>query len=475
MSEPSLRDAEATPSPALSPIDATYRYGRLLYSPMRPSQVTAVAAAAVVPLVAGALLVWAIVERPEKQAIGIYLVVLAVAGGFFWLLTSPSYARAYAARRGEFLQSAGLGILRESSERARRAEPDATGAADSVAQVAVLAAVTSPAAVTMPYRESRWKNPLRVLWLLVEAELVLTRSNEFSIFALWPDAESYLTGEESQGLSALVTRARGLRASAMTATAAAAASLAVDGDEGWHRYPLVALSVALFLLAAGSLIRSDWARYQTLHQKAQLISRHSTEIIASYGLRAKGPVDRLAALRQLSLSILVGSSGLPASYRSQNAIADRLVPQVADAVGESIKTSLQAALRRPVVANVKGSMSLSLRQVSPERSQLEVKVATGPDAWQVAALMGDTPFQLSGGEDRPSASLEVTVDAPGLKITPRQQEAQLPTVNASKDWKFMLDGQWESDVMIWVTLFSSGRYVQAVQLDSDELERLDEL
>jgi hypothetical protein len=474
MSEPSPPEAEAPPSPAVSPIEASYRYSRLLYSPMRPSQVTAVAAAAVVPLLAGALLIWAIVERPEKQAIGIYLVVLAVGGGFFWLVTSPSYARAYAARRGEFLQSAGLGILRESSERARTAEPDAMGAADPVAQVAVLAAVTSPAAVTMPYRASRW-NPMRVLWLLVEAELALTRSNEFSIFALWPDAESYLTGEESQGLSALVTRARGLRASAMTATAAAAASLAVDGDEGWHRYSLVALSVALLLLAAGSLIRSDWARYQTLHQKAQLISRHSTEIIASYGLRAKGPVDRLAALRQLSLSILAGSSGLPASYRAQNALADRLVPQVADAVGESIKTSLQSALRRPVVANVKGSMSLSLRQVSPERSQLEVKIATGADAWQVAALMGDTPFQLSGGEDRPSASLEVAVDAPGLKITPRQQEAQLPTVNASKNWKFMLDGRWESDVMIWVTLFSSGRYVQAVQLDSDELERLDEL
>lgn len=473
MSDPSPWEADATPSPPAGPIDASYRYGRLLYSAMRPSQVTAVAAAAAVPLVVGALLVWAIVERPEKQAIGIYLVVLALAGGLFWLLTSPSYARAYATRRGEFLQSAELGILRESSEKAQRAAPDTTGTADAGAQVAVLAAVTPPAAVPMPYHIRRY--PLRVLWLLAEAELALTRSNEFSVFALWPDAEPYLTGEESQGLSSLVMRTRGLRASAMTATAAAAASLAVDGEERWHRAWLVDLSVALLLVAAGSLIRSDWARYQTLHQKAQLVSRHSTEIIASYGLRVKGPVDRLAALRQLSLSILAGSSGLPASYRAQNAMVDRLVPQVADAVGESIKTSLQSALRRPVVANVKGSMSLSLRQVSPERSELEVKIATGSDAWQVAALMGVTPFQLSGGEDRPSASLEVAVDAPGLKITPRQQEAQLPTANASKNWIFMLEGQWESDVMIWVTLFSSGRYVQAVQLSSDELERHDEL
>jgi hypothetical protein len=256
----------------------------------------------------------------------------------------------------------------------------------------------------------------------------------------------------------------------MAAIAAAAASLAVDADQGWHRYPLVALSAGLLLVAAGSLIRFNWVRVQTLRQKAQLVTQHSTEIISSYGLRADGPVDRPAALRQLSLSILKRSSGLPAPYRTQDALPDGLVPQVASAVGESIETSLQRALRPPVVANVMGSIHVALGQLSPERSQLDVTVVTGADAWQAAPGIGDTRFQLSGGEDRPSALFEVAVDAPGLEITPRRQESQLPTTNASMSWTFMLNGLWTSDVIALITLFSSDRYIQAIQLDSDELE-----
>lgn len=148
--------------------------------------------------------------------------------------------------------------------------------------------------------------------------------------------------------------------------------------------------------------------------------------------------------------------------------------EVATVLGESVETSLQRALRRPVVANVMGSMSLTLGRVSPEKSQLDVKVATGNDAWRTASLTGDTRFQLSGGEDRPSAPFEVAVNAPGLEVTPRQQEAQVPTTNASKSWTFILNGVWASDVIISVTLFSSGCYIQAIQLNSDGLERHDE-
>ena len=143
-------------------------------------------------------------------------------------------------------------------------------------------------------------------------------------------------------------------------------------------------------------------------------------------------------------------------------------------VSESIEASMAVALRRPVVTNVKGSMSLTLLRLSPERSQLDVKVSTGTDAWQTASLKGDTPFQLSGGEDRPSAPFEVAVDAPGLEVTPRQEDAEVPTTGASKSWTFMINGPWASDVIIWVTLFSSGRYIQAIQLNLDEAVHHDE-
>lgn len=49
--------ARTGPAHPVDPRDASYRYGRLLHAPLRPSQLAAVAAAAVVPLVVGTLLV----------------------------------------------------------------------------------------------------------------------------------------------------------------------------------------------------------------------------------------------------------------------------------------------------------------------------------------------------------------------------------------------------------------------------------
>ncbi len=161
------------------------------------------------------------------------------------------------------------------------------------------------------------------------------------------------------------------------------------------------------------------------------------------------------------------------SYRRPVAgkVTTAITKEIATVRGESLETSLQRALRRPAVTNVMGSMGLTLQRISSEKSQLDVKVATGNESWRTASLTGDTRFQLSGGEDRPSAPFEVAVNAPRLEITPRQQEAQVPTTNASRIWTFILNGAWTSDVIIWVTLFSSGRYIQAIQLNSDGLER----
>lgn len=468
MSEQANQHAATKPSSSIEPIDASYRYGRLLYAPTRPSQLTAAALAAAVPLVVGALLVWAIVERPARQAVGIYLVILAVAAGLFWLITSPVFSTGLAVRRGQFLQSSLLEILR-SSERKSSESPTVQTPA-SAADLMSSVMITMPAAVlgVLPV-----PNLSKISRLLVNRELSLTRSNDFSVFALWPDTECYLTSEESRGLSAFVARERGLRASALTAISAAAGSLAVDAYEGWHEYALVALTAALFLVAVGSYTRSQWARDQLLYQKARLVAHHGSEIIGSYDLKnVTGPLERQAALRRLSISILERSSGLPARYGAQNAVVDRLVPQVASAVGESIDMSLQQALRLPVVANIKGSMSVAFERLTDTESKLDVEIATGADAW-LAVAAGDTRFDLSGGEDHPNASFEVVVEAPGLEITPREQGAQLLTSHDNRSWTFTLNGPWEADVIIWVTLYSSGRYVQAIQLSASELERHD--
>ena len=438
-----------TPQPRPAPadgytIDTRYRYERLLYAPMRPSQVTAVAVAAVVPVAAGAILVWVLFEPPAKQAVGSYLVIVSLAGALLWLATSPLYAGRYSKRRGELLRVLVLDTLHMARDNAKRR----------------VGTEGQPIAGRAEPPQGRRNQTILT-------ELTLTMSHGFSVFALWPDTEPYLTGEESRGLSALVTRARALRAIAVTATAAAAATLGVAAERRSHWSSLLELMVALLFVAAGSLDRSNGARGETLHRKAQIVAGHNTDILAAYGVLPKAPADRLAALGKVSVSILKGTSGLPESARPGSAVADRLLPQVAAAVGESVETSLRQVLRRPVVANVAGSLSLSLRRLSSERSELDVNVATGADAWQAAPVTGGTRFQLTGGEDRASAPFEVAVDAPGLEVAPPRQAAQVPTVDASKSWTFTVRGDWASDATIWATLYSSGRYVQAVELEAD--------
>ena len=57
------------PSISGKAIDTRYRYQRLFHAPMRPSQVAAVAAAAIVPVAAGALLIKALFEPSAVHAV----------------------------------------------------------------------------------------------------------------------------------------------------------------------------------------------------------------------------------------------------------------------------------------------------------------------------------------------------------------------------------------------------------------------
>src|SRR6266487_2991565 len=73
-------------------IDTRYRYQRLLYASMRPSQVAVVALAAAAPVAVAGLLIWTIFEPSARQAVGVYLIVASLAGvAAVWLATSPLY------------------------------------------------------------------------------------------------------------------------------------------------------------------------------------------------------------------------------------------------------------------------------------------------------------------------------------------------------------------------------------------------
>ena len=250
----------------------------------------------------------------------------------------------------------------------------------------------------------------------------------------------------------------------MTATIAALASLGVAAERRQYPGTLIVLAVALLLCAAGALARGNWAASETLHRKSQLVARHGAEILTAYGMGATTPAEKLKELSRLSALILDGTSGLPSSFPSASIAGESLLPQVTAAVGQSIETSLRQVLRRPVVTNVMGSVDVNLSQASAEGAELDVTVATGPKAWQQAPSPGGRRFQLTGGEDGATAQFEVAVDAPGLDVSPPRQEAQVETVDAAKQWTFSLRGTWADDMDIWVTLYSSGRYVQAIEL-----------
>ena len=450
-------------------IDTRYRYQRLLHASLRPAQAAAVTLAAAAPVAVGGLLVWTLFEPSAKQAVGIYLIVASLGGAAVWLVTSPLYLGWLADRRAESLRVLVLENLSTSRKSGpRRAGGDEKPERESGPPKSESGQLTDKSR-GKPRRT--WDQLVLTAGLsarLSDLEPALAAAYGFSVFALWPDTEAYLTSEESRRLSGLGVRMRALRSVAVTATLAAAASLGVAAWRRGHTITLLELTLTFILVAAGSVTRSNWVRGETLHRKAQLVAQHAADLLAAYGIRAKSPADRRAALGRLSVSILDRTSGLPWSSRPGSLGADSL-SQVTAAVGESFEDSLRKVLRRRAATNVTGALHLSLSRVSAMVSDLDVMVTTGDEAWQQATGEGPTRFQVTGGEEHETASFEVAVDAPGLDVSPPRQEAKLATSGGSRTWTFSIRGERSADVSIWVTLYSSGRYVQAVELQGDSL------
>jgi hypothetical protein len=138
------------------------------------------------------------------------------------------------------------------------------------------------------------------------------------------------------------------------------------------------------------------------------------------------------------------------------------------AVNESVQASLTTVLRRPVVSNVEGNVDVSARAESADRLELTITITTGPDAWRNAAEQPNArAFRLTGGEDQPIAPFEMVIDAPGLQVIPTRTSIELGTDGASYEWTVPVLGDRTEEVPIWVTLYSSGRYVQAIKLATE--------
>jgi hypothetical protein len=415
-------------------IDARYRYRRLLHAPMRPWQVTVAAVASVIPIAAGALLTWAMFAHSGAVgAVALFFITAGLEASLLWFATSPLYIDLYAERRGERFSI----LLREALPQAGRKS------------------ATSPVRTPRSLQAVAWPS----------AELALTTSRGFSVFALWPDAEPFLTERDWRELAVSVTRARALQGIAVSAVIVAIALIPLGVHEP-QRSPLElsVLGAAMILVAAGALARNNWAGTEILDRKSQLIARYSAGILAAYSMSAATPAKRLRKLGELTGLILDGASGLPRSRLPGKTTGESLLPAVEEAVGERVEASIRQALHREPAINVMGALDLKLNHPSESEVELEVVVTTGPKAWEQAPGNDGRRFQLTGGEDRVTAPFEITVDAPGFDVRPARQAAEVGTAGATERWNFLLQGTWGDDVAIWVTLFSSGRYLQAVEL-----------
>ena len=160
----------------------------------------------------------------------------------------------------------------------------------------------------------------------------------------------------------------------------------------------------------------------------------------------------------------VVNSNVNSKESKRNDLRRAVDESIESSLPEALQSSLKEALRRPVVSNVEGSLRLSEGPESADRLELTVTIVTGSAAWRDAAEHPTaTAFRLTGGEDRPTAPFEIAVDAPGLHVDPARTSIELSTSGGSREWSFSVLGDRRDEMPIWVTLYSSGRYVQAIK------------
>jgi hypothetical protein len=437
--------------------DARYRYQRLLYAPMRPSQLAAGAVAAAVPPAVGALLIWALFERSPAHAVGFYFVIIGLEAAALWFAASPLYMGSYVEKRGEELRISLREPLRYWLE------------GDSGNVYSVTRAVSSTRALLR-------RNPTLVTVGLGSAtgsvELALTASRGFSVFALWPDTEPYLTEKEWRELSAAVTRVWALRGLAVAATIAAFASVGVAAERRQYVIALTVLAFAQLLTAAGALARINWAGSETLNRKSELIARHSAAILAVYGLHAAAPADRLTALGKLSASILYGTSGLPSSPLPGGTAGESLLPGVVDA---SVRAAVKDAFSGPKLVDFEGWLGIEITDAEGARVTVtkdrEVPLRPGRRYNLVVAIATERPsgvalpLRITGGTKRATAEFSVLLDSDDPELRQPAQVLEVRTSAGGASARFAFEPRASfPPPWLWVRVAQRERVVQNFEL-----------
>ena len=285
-----------------------------------------------------------------------------------------------------------------------------------------------------------------------------------SVVALWPLARTRLSRDERDLLASEAARMRtalaGFASSGVALIATCVAVTAALASGNASRPMFVALLAATLCIVFGSLLRFRLAAPRVYSEKLAAILRHAAEITGSYGEDEVGAsvIDQLRTLtlRRLQGELLAAEA------------ADRGELPPVESLRAAVRDSFQEALAPTPPITMEGAIAAQLQRNGAGRWTLDIDVRVDPAARSAAidrrGAPGVAAFLVSGGRSEPRVPVELVIDAPGLVVETRGAlAAVLSTTGGKEHWTVALTGAAPEDDEVWVSLYSVGRFVQAVR------------
>lgn len=338
----------------------------------------------------------------------------------------------------------------------------------------------------------RLSSSFRMARQVMGSENRSTRRRGYSVLALWPELESQIGTRDNHSLSAMLARVTGLSQSAASAAIAAIglfplwvlawvsdpssqqqsqdlqdASFRLVQERSLGVTTIAVAVVALGSYAFASTVRAQQAALTFIAQKSELVKRYASGTLGAYApteseVRADERSDELC---KLSAKLLVGSEGVP-HYGEDRDVSAQSIERWQGAVKETIDETLSARVRRPVLVNVAGRFGVVLRAEGPT-ARLSVWIRTGSNLSESTPPDGvSRDFELRGGTEAAVASFEIEVSGTGVRPSEGDYAVELATRGADHTWSTEINGRLaEASSRVQVSLFTSGRYLDAIELD----------
>ena len=137
-----------------------------------------------------------------------------------------------------------------------------------------------------------------------------------------------------------------------------------------------------------------------------------------------------------------------------------------DALRTTVRDSVAEALAPTPPIAMEGALEATFRPLGADKWEVKVRVHLDHAAWAAAEVdtPGVAPFRVSSARRETEVPVEIVIDAPGMAVdTPTRSLARNPsTTGGREEWTVNLRGAPRGKQPVWVSLYSVGRFVQAV-------------